>query len=65
MEENNTEQTTTRKSVQNSHELSPGYAEKATTSPSLRKYSNFHIYAIFLRFNNYTEFLIQKSLNRS
>ena len=33
LQENNTEQTTSRKTVQNGHELSPGYTEKARTGP--------------------------------
>ena len=40
--------------------IEPGYTEEATTGPSLRKYNFFSIFMpIFLRFNNYNEFLIQ------
>ena len=35
--ENNTEQTTSRKAVENGDEFSPGYTQKATTGPSLGK----------------------------
>ena len=37
----NTEQTTSRKTVLKLHELSPGYTEKVTTNPSLRKWNLF------------------------